>query len=135
MISNYELGLGYEKYSYQHLQGVMLVNLNRIAYEQNLCHTEYRLMCVLISFWSKKQGNAFPTVRVLAKYCSMSNSTIIKTLRKLSNKSFILINKFGIGGKQSYCLNISLFLALKTKCYPMENHNLLLHAIPARINI
>ncbi|MGD9580718.1 MAG: helix-turn-helix domain-containing protein [Vampirovibrionia bacterium] len=96
--------------SYQHLHGVMLVNLNKLSYELKLTHSEYRLMGVLIGYWNKQQGKAFPNTRTLAKQCRMSNSTVLKALSKLCDLGLILILKDGKNSRQNYHINPQKFL-------------------------
>ena len=49
-------------HTYQHIHGTMLVNLNKIASEINLSHTEYRLMGVLIGLWNKEKGKIYYSI-------------------------------------------------------------------------
>lgn len=97
-------------YSYQHLQGIMLVNLNRLAAENKLTHSEFRIMAVLIGFWNKTRGRAFPNTRMLAKTCCMSNSTIIKGLKALTTRGFVIILKDSANKRQNYFINLQKFL-------------------------
>lgn len=97
-------------YSYQHLQGIMLVNLNKLAAENKLTHSEFRIMAMLIGFWNKSKARAFPSTRMLAKYCCMSNSTIINGLKSLTNKGFIVIIKDSSNKRQNYYINPQKFL-------------------------
>jgi len=92
-------------YSYQHLQGVMLKNLNKIAYKENLTHSEYRVMGILIGYWNKKQEKAFPSKRMLATDCRMSNITIKKALETLTKQNLITILKETKTARQYYYIN------------------------------
>lgn len=84
--------VGVEKnYSYQHLQGVMLVNLNRQAFKLNLSHSAYRVMANLISFWNINTCSAFPSIEMLAKQCGISKRTVIRQLNTLKELGLILI--------------------------------------------
>lgn len=83
----------YKHHSYQHLHGVMLVNLNKMASEIRLSHTEYRIMGILIGLWNKNTNRSFPSINYLSELCRMSKSTIIKTLKQLEIKELIIINK------------------------------------------
>jgi len=96
--------------SYQHLHGVMLVNLNKLSFDLKLTHSEYRLMGVLIGYWNKQQGKAFPNTRTLAKQCRMSNSTVLNALNKLCGLGLILILKDGKNSRQNYHINPQKFL-------------------------
>jgi predicted transcriptional regulator len=100
----------YNNFTYQHIHGIMLVNLNKLASELRLSHAEYRVMGLLIGYWNKKETKAFPTVKTMAKQATMSNSTILKSLNSLSQKGLILIVKDGKNGRQSYYLNEKKFL-------------------------
>ena len=80
-----------KSYSYQHLQGVMLSKLNKIASELNLSHSEYRIMGVLIGLWNMKKGMAFPTISYLAKTCHMGRSTIINALERLVEVHLLIV--------------------------------------------
>ena len=82
-----------EHSSYQHIQGVMLQNLNIVASELRLTHTEYRVMAILIGLWNKKHLKAFPTTDYLAKHCCMGKQTIIKTLKSLVNSGLLVVVK------------------------------------------
>ncbi|MEW5820863.1 MAG: helix-turn-helix domain-containing protein [Cyanobacteriota bacterium] len=82
-----------KSFSYQHLHGVMLNNLNKLAPELDLSHTDYRLMGILIGLWNKEKGKAFPTIDYLAKLCHMSKGTIIKTLKRLVEKNLLIVVK------------------------------------------
>lgn len=99
-----------KSFTYQHLHGTMLVNLNKLAFELKLSHTEYHLMGILIGYWNKQKGKSFPTVKMLAKYSRMSNSTVNKCLKHLSELGLILIVKDGNHGRQNYYLNHQKFL-------------------------
>lgn len=82
-----------KNYSYQHLHGIMLVNLNKIAFELNLSHAEYRVMGVLIGYWHKDLKKAFPTINLLVQSCKMSKSTLLSCLNNLNKKGLILTVK------------------------------------------
>ncbi|MEW5819723.1 MAG: helix-turn-helix domain-containing protein [Cyanobacteriota bacterium] len=103
----------FKHYSYQHIQGVMLVTLNRLALDLNLSHFEYRLVATLISFWNKKQGVAFPSTRLLAEHCKMSNTTVSKGLKKLSQLGLIKIFKHPQNNRHNYYLNLDLLFPQK----------------------
>lgn len=84
----------YDKnYSYQHIHGTMLVNFNKLAFELNISHSEYRLMGTLIGLWNKNHGMAFPTVNYLAQYCRMGKATIIKNLNHLVELNLLVVVK------------------------------------------
>lgn len=99
-----------KSYSYQHLHGLMLVELNKIACLKNLSHTEYRLMGALIGLWNKEHNKAFPTLDLLAKTCHMSKTTITKTLKSLTKQNLIYIVKHTKNNRNNYYLNTDLFL-------------------------
>ena len=80
-----------KSYSYQHIHGVMLVNLNKLALKFNLSHSDYRLMGLLIGLWNKEQGKAFPTTDYIAKTCKMSKSTVNRSLNNLVNCGLLII--------------------------------------------
>lgn len=97
-------------FTFQHLHGVMLTNLNHISVDLKLSHSEYHLMGVLIGYWNKQHGKSFPTMKMLAKYARMSNSTIIKCINSLTNKGLILVIKDGKNGRQQYYINLKKLL-------------------------
>lgn len=99
-----------KSYSYQHLHGLMLVELNKLSQEINLTHTQYRLMGVLIGLWNKELNKAFPTIDYLAKSCRMSKSTILKSITTLKEKNLILVVKQTKNKRNNYFLNTNLFL-------------------------
>lgn len=105
-------------YSYQHLQGEMLVNFNRLASDLRLSHAEYRLMCVLIGFWNKNSKRAFPTIKMLSEISRMSNSTIIKGLNNLVKAGLIIIIKDNKFKRNNYYLNTKKLLNDKTRITP-----------------
>lgn len=97
-------------YSYQHQQGVMLVNLNKLSLLEKFSHAEYRLMAILIGFWNKNLAKAYPSIRILAKYCCMSHTTILKCLKTLSEKQLILIIRENNTLRNNYYLNLEVLL-------------------------
>lgn len=90
-----------KNYTYQHLQGVLLLRLNSIASGLKLTHTEYRLMGILIGLYNKKQQKAFPSLNYMVEVASMSRSTIIRTLKSLTDKNLLIVVKTP-GKKNSY---------------------------------
>lgn len=78
-------------YSYQHVMGLMLVNLNKLANKLNLSHSEYRLMANLIGLWNKNHNMAFPTIDYLAQNCCMGRSTIAMALKKLVRLNLLIV--------------------------------------------
>lgn len=96
-----------KRHSYQHLHGVMLVNLNKLASKERLSHTEYRIMGVLIGLWNKNTNKSFPSINYLSELCRMSKSTIIKTLKQLELKELIIINK-KLGKRNNYYLSTQI---------------------------
>lgn len=114
MQQNCDLALKQRSYTYQHLHGVMLFNLNHLAYELKLSHCEYHLMGVLIGYWNKQHGKSFPTVKLLSKQARMSNSTVLKSLKRLTDCGLVLIIKDGKNGRQNYYINQQKFLNTKS---------------------
>lgn len=107
---NLETPLSNNSSTYQHLHGIMLVNLNKLAYELKLSHSEYHLMGVLIGYWNKQQGKSYPTVKLLAQYARMSNSTVLTCLKRLTNLGLIMIVKDTKTNRQTYYVNQQKFL-------------------------
>lgn len=101
-------------HTYQHIHGTMLVNLNKIASETNLSHTEYRLMGILIGLWNKEKGIAFPTINYLSSSCRMSKSTVLRSLKRLIETNLIEIKKQK-GKRNKYYLSEILFQLKKPK--------------------
>lgn len=97
-----------KNYTYQHLHGVMLVNLNKIAYKLNLTHSEYRLAAVLITFWNKKQSKSFPSIDLLASHAQMGKQTVIKNITKLVSQGIITVVK-GQNGRNNYLFSNCFF--------------------------
>jgi predicted transcriptional regulator len=95
-------------YSYQHTQGTMLLNLNKLSCEIKLTHSEYRLMGVLIGLWNKNHGKAFPTIEQLAHYCNMGKSTIIKGLENLVKLNLLVVVKTPAKRNNYYFSNLIL---------------------------
>lgn len=84
-----------KKYSYQHIQGLMLLNLNTVAVELNLSHRHYRLLGILIGLWNINHNRAFPTIDYLAQNCKMAKSTILTLLKELVDLNLVVIVKHG----------------------------------------
>lgn len=99
-------------YSYQHIQGVMLVNLNKLAFELCLSHKTYRLLGLLISHWNITTQNAFPAIDYLARASCMSKTTIINSLDSLTNKGLLVIFKKK-GGQNHYYFSQCFFQGLR----------------------
>lgn len=97
-------------YTYQHIQGCMLLSLNKLASQFKLSHSEYRIMATLIGYWNKQQGKAYPTTRQLTKDCCLSNSTLKKGLDKLIALNLIIIVKDSKTRRQNYHINQNNFL-------------------------
>lgn len=94
--------------SYQHIQGCMLLNLNKLACEIKLTHSEFRLMATLIGLFNKVHCKAFPTISQLAYYCSMGNSTIIKNLNNLVKLGLLVVVKTSGKRNNYYFSNLIL---------------------------
>lgn len=95
-------------HTYQHIHGIMLVNLNKIASSNRMSHTDYRLMGILIGLWNKEKGMAFPTIDYLSLHCRMSKSTILRSLNRLLEMNLINIKKQK-GKRNKYYLSETLF--------------------------
>ncbi|MEW5818722.1 MAG: helix-turn-helix domain-containing protein [Cyanobacteriota bacterium] len=93
--------------TYQHIQGIMLVQLNKLAQDLNLSHAEYRILATLISLWNKKKGMAFPTINYLSVNCKMAKSTVLKILKKLVILDLIVVVKSS-GRRNNYLLTNKL---------------------------
>jgi DNA-binding transcriptional regulator GbsR (MarR family) len=81
------------RYTYQHIQGTLLLKLNLIASKLNLSHTEYHLMGILIGLYNKKQQKAFPSLKYLSNISNMSRSTVIRTIKKLIEHNLLIVVK------------------------------------------
>lgn len=81
------------KLSYQHLQGELLLRLNKLSTQLNLSNGEYRVMGVLIGLWNKKLGVAFPSITYLTEATCLSRSTIMRHLKSLKIKGLIMVLK------------------------------------------
>lgn len=108
-------------YSYQHLHGLMLVNLNKLSFELNLSHQEYRVMGVLIGLWNQKYQKAFPTIDYLAENCCMGKQTIIKILKRLSDLNFLIIDKYKNFRNNYYFSNLILPKDLCNRSEPVNS--------------
>lgn len=97
-----------KNYTYQHIQGIMLVNLNHLAFKANLSHSSYRLLAVLICQWKMTQNFASVSINELCKLACMSKSTLIRTLTIISNTGFIVILKEN-GKENKYFLSKQFF--------------------------
>lgn len=96
-----------KKYTYQHIQGVMLVNLNKIAFETNLSHSAYRVAGFLISNYNLNSGTAYPSIEIIAKACCMSKSTVIKNIEALVAVGLIIaVKESGKLARYSFTKNL-----------------------------
>lgn len=90
-----------QSYTYQHIQGCMLLRLNKLAGNIKLSHSEYRMTGILIGLYNKKQQKAFPSLDYLTKVSNMSRSTVIRTLKRLVELNLLIVVKTA-GKKNSY---------------------------------
>lgn len=97
-----------KKYSYQHLQGMMLLNLNKLASNIRLSHSEYRVICTLIGLYNKNHNKAFPTIEYLAKACIMGKTTIIRCLNRLVDANLLIVVKTPAKRNNYYFSNLIL---------------------------
>lgn len=104
---------GVGSFSYQHLQGVMLLNLNKISSQMRLTHSEYRVMAVIIGLWNKKENKAFPTIDYLSNICCMGKATILKNLNKLVMLNLLVVVKTK-GKRNNYYLGKKIFDSMST---------------------
>lgn len=93
MSSNAGLVCVEKNYSFQHIQGTMLLQLNKLASQVRLSHSDYRVMGTLIGLYNKQHGMAFPTIDQLAKYCCMGRTTILKSLNNLVSLNLLIVVK------------------------------------------
>lgn len=107
-------------FTYQHLQGIMLVNLNKIADTCALSHAEYHLLGVLIGFWNMKEGKAFPSLHQLAKSCKMGKSTILKLLSHLNELNLLSIQKTGHNRNHYYFSDLFFKTANSSATKPLK---------------
>ncbi|MEW5821950.1 MAG: helix-turn-helix domain-containing protein, partial [Cyanobacteriota bacterium] len=85
-----------KSYSYQHIQGVLLKNLNIIAYKIGLSNRNYRIMAILISYWNMNVGMAYPSMDIIAKNAKVSKFTVLQSIKQLSSLNLLIINKMGL---------------------------------------
>ncbi|MGD9580815.1 MAG: helix-turn-helix domain-containing protein [Vampirovibrionia bacterium] len=107
-----------KNFSYQHLHGVMFVNLNKIASKERLSHSEYRIMGILIGLWNKNTNYSFPSINYLVEMCRMSKSTVINNLKNLESKGLIIVNKSKGKRNNYYFSNLILNYQENTKIVP-----------------
>lgn len=101
-------------HTYQHIQGCMLLALNKLAPALKLSHTDYRIMCTLIGYWNKQQGKAYPSTRQLVKDCQVSNTTLKKSLTALKTLNLIVIVRDSKTRRQNYYINQKNLFNLET---------------------
>lgn len=101
------------KYSYQHIQGMMLLNLNKMVSKIKLTHSEYRVMCTLIGLYNKSHNKAFPTIEYLAKACLMGKTTVGRCLSKLVEYNLLIIVKTP-GKRNNYYFSNLIFDSIST---------------------
>ncbi|MEW5820960.1 MAG: helix-turn-helix domain-containing protein [Cyanobacteriota bacterium] len=101
-----------KNYSYQHIQGVLLVNLNIVACKLALTNAEYRIMATIISKWNVNQTCAYPALDYLANVCKMSKSTITRSINTLSSLGLLKVFK-GLRKQNLYFISKKLFSGLK----------------------
>ncbi|MGD9581781.1 MAG: helix-turn-helix domain-containing protein [Vampirovibrionia bacterium] len=100
-------------YTYQHIQGIMLLNLNKLASKIKLSHSEYRVICTLIGLYNKNTNKAFPTIEYLASTCCMGKSTIIKCLNSLVENNLLIVVKTP-GKRNNYYFSNNILIAQST---------------------
>ena len=101
-------------YTYQHIQGCLLLGFNKVASDLKLNHAEYRIMATLIGYYNKTHGKAYPTTRQLVKDCCMSNTTLLKGLNKLNELGLIITIKDSQFRRQQYHINKQRFINLSS---------------------
>lgn len=109
-----------KNYSYQHVQGLMLVRFNELAFELDLSHSEYRVMLTLIGLWNITCNMAYPTIEYLASNCQMSKVTVLKALNKLVETNLLIKLKQPGQRSKYYFSNLLLETASSTHVKPIS---------------
>ena len=66
---------------------------NNLIDDNNLSHTEFRVMINLVRMYNSNLGYAFPTRETLVKKCKMNKDTLGKVLNSLEAKGYITRGK------------------------------------------
>ena len=66
---------------------------NSLIEDENLSHTEFRVMMTLIRYYNTDLGYSFPTRELLVKKCRMNKDTLGRVLNSLEEKEYITRSK------------------------------------------
>ena len=66
---------------------------NSLIEDENLSHTEFRVMITLIRYYNADLGYSFPTRELLVKKCKMNKDTLGRVLNSLEEKGYITRSK------------------------------------------
>lgn len=66
---------------------------NSLIEDENLSHTEFRVMITLIRYYNTDLGYSFPTRELLVKKCKMNKDTLGRVLNSLEEKGYITRSK------------------------------------------
>lgn len=66
---------------------------NSLIEDENLSHTEFRVMMTLIRYYNTDLGYNFPTRELLVKKCRMNKDTLGRVLNSLEEKGYITRSK------------------------------------------
>ena len=66
---------------------------NSLIEDENLSHTEFRVMMTLIRYYNTDLGYSFPTRELLVKKCRMNKDTLGRVLNSLEEKGYITRSK------------------------------------------
>ena len=88
---------------------------NNLIDDNNLSHTEFRVMINLVRMYNSNLGYAFPTRETLVKKCKMNKDTLGKVLNSLEAKGYITRGKHKTnkGWNNIYYINKGLIVDKK----------------------
>lgn len=85
---------------------------NAIFEDENLTHTEFRILAYLIRNYNSNLGYSFPTRKTMIEKCNMSKDTLNKVLNSLEERGYITrkTNPSKSGRNNIYYIHKYLFL-------------------------
>lgn len=85
---------------------------NEIFEDENLTHTEFRVLSYLIRNYNSNLGYSFPTRKTMIEKCNMSKDTLNKVLNSLEERGYItrITNPSKSGRNNIYYIHKYLFV-------------------------
>ena len=96
---------------------------NEIFEDENLTHTEFRVLTYLIRNYNSDLGYSFPTRKLMIEKCNMSKDTLNKVLNSLEERGYITrkTNPLKSGRNNIYYIHKYLFMPRQNDRVEDEN--------------